>query len=262
VVIDPYENGLHELAHYPLQPQQGTDYDLLMGIMSGMVSLGLAKAEPKDAQALSQHTPELVSQTTGIPVETIRNVARLIASSQSPAFIFGKGVTHGDSTQVLKALIELARLAGALDDGRSALVSVKGQANSLAAYLVGLDKPFEVDGRQAIYLVLGDDKPSQRLVKRLEGAPFIAVQASHVSPVTAMADVVLPVEMWAEQEGYFLSLEGRLQKASRGVMPPQEARSHVAVLQSLAEGLGISLDPDWKSELSRRVPISTIHQEE
>src|SRR5512137_2089202 len=42
VVIDPYENGLHELAHYPLQPQKGTDYDLLMGIMSGMVSLGLA----------------------------------------------------------------------------------------------------------------------------------------------------------------------------------------------------------------------------
>jgi formate dehydrogenase major subunit len=257
VVIDPYDNGLHDLAHYPLRPQKGTDYDLLMGIMSGMVSLGLAKAEPKNAQELHQHTPEIVSQTTGIPAETIRNVARLIASSQSPVFVYGKGVTGGDSPQALKALIELARLAGALDTGRSALVSVKGQANSLAAYMVGLDRPFEVNGQQALYLALGDDRPSQRLIKRLEGAPFIAVQASYVSPVTAMADVVLPVEMWAEQEGHYLSLEGRLQEAHRGVTPPQEVRSHVAVLQSLAESLGVNLDPDWKSELSRRVPINT-----
>jgi formate dehydrogenase major subunit len=184
-------------------------------------------------------------------------VARLIASSQSPVFVYGKGITRGDSPQALKALIELARLAGALDTGRSALVSVKGQANSLAAYMVGLDRPFEVNGQQALYLALGDDRPSQRLIKRLEGAPFIAVQASYVSPVTAMADVVLPVEMWVEQEGHYLSLEGRLQEAHRGVTPPREVRSHVAVLQSLAESLGVSLDPDWKSELSRRVPINT-----
>jgi formate dehydrogenase major subunit len=259
VVIDPYDNGLHELAHYPLRPQEGTDYDLLMGIMSGIVSLGLAKAEPKDAQGLSQHTPEIASQTTGIPAETIRNVARLIASSQSPAFVYGKGVTRGDSLRVLEALIELARLAGVLDADRSALVSVKGQANSLAAYLAGLDKPFAVNGQRAVYLALGDDKPSQRLIKRLEGAPFIAVQASYVSPVTAMADVVLPVEMWAEQEGHFLSLEGRLQKAHRGVLPPQEVRSHVAVLQSLADSLGVSLDPDWKGTLGQRVSISAVH---
>jgi formate dehydrogenase major subunit len=257
VVIDPYDNGLHDLAHYPLRPQKGTDYDLLMGIMSGMVSLGLAKAEPKNAQDLHQHTPEIVSQTTGIPSETIRNVARLIASSQSPVFVYGKGITRRDSPQALKALIELARLAGVLDTGHSALVSVKGQANSLAAYMVGLDRPFEVNGQQALYLALGDDRPSQRLIKRLEGAPFIAVQASYVSPVTAMADVVLPVEMWVEQEGHYLSLEGRLQEAHRGVTPPQEVRSHVAVLQSLAESLGVSLDPNWKSELSQRVPINT-----
>jgi formate dehydrogenase major subunit len=255
VVIDPYENGLHELAHYPLQPQKGTDNDLLLGIMSAMVNLGLAKAEPKNAQELHQHTPELASQTTGIPAETIRNVARLIASSQSPAFVYGKGIARGDSPQALKALIELARLAGAPE----ALVSVKGQANSLAAYMVGLDKPFEVNGQQAIYLALGDDKPSQRLIKRLEGAPFIAVQASHVSPVTAMADVVLPVEMWVEQEGHFLSLEGRLQEARRGVAPAQDVRSHVAVLQSLADSLGVNLDADWKSGLSRRVPINAIN---
>ena len=249
VVIDPYENGLHDLAHYPLQPQQGTDYDLLLGIMSAIVNMGLVKSIPD----LRQHTPEIASQTTGIPAETIRNVARLIASSQSPVFVYGKGVTRGDSPRALKALLELASLVGA-----ASLVGVKGQANSLAAYLVGLEKPFEVNGHRAIYLALVDDKPSKRLIKRLEGAPFIAVQASHVSPATAMADVVLPVEMWAEQAGHYLSLEGRLQEARRGLTPPADVRSHVAVLQSLAETLGVTLDADWQSGLRRRVSTNVI----
>ncbi len=258
VVIDPYDNGLHALAHYPLRPQKGTDYDLLLGIMAGIVNLGLAKGEPKNAQDLSQHTPEIVSQTTGISAETIRNVARLIAASQSPAFVYGKGITRGDSPQVVEALLELARLVGALDDERSALISVKGQANSLAAYLYGLDRPLELNERQGVYLALGDDKPSQRLIQRLEGAPFIAVQASYVSPATAMADVVLPVEMWAEQEGHYLSLEGRLQEAHRGLTPPEEVRSNVAVLQAIAGAMGITLDTGWKKGLSKRVPTNAI----
>jgi NADH dehydrogenase/NADH:ubiquinone oxidoreductase subunit G len=73
-----------------------------------------------------------------------------------------------------------------------------------------------------------------------------------------MADVVLPVEMWAEQEGHYLSLEGRLQEAHRGLMPSEDVRSHVAVLESLAESLGVSLDADWKSALSRRVPTNPM----
>jgi NADH dehydrogenase/NADH:ubiquinone oxidoreductase subunit G len=92
----------------------------------------------------------------------------------------------------------------------------------------------------------------------LEGAPFVAVQASYVSPATAMADVVLPVEMWAEQEGHYLSLEGRLQEAHRGLTSPEEVRSNVAVLQAMAGAMGITLDTGWKKGLSKRVPTNTI----
>jgi formate dehydrogenase major subunit len=53
------------------------------------------------------------------------------------------------------------------------------------------------------------------LIQRLEQAPFLVVQASYASELTEQADVVLPVEIWAEQEGHYLNLEGRLQKAVR-----------------------------------------------
>jgi formate dehydrogenase major subunit len=253
VVIDPFENGLHDLADYSLRPEKGTDYDLLKGLMSAIISLGLTQSEPAD---LATHTPEEVSQTTGVPAGTIRDAAQMIATSQKPTFIFGKGVTRQESPQVLKALIELARLVGALDPERSAIIGTKGQANSTAAYMYGLDKPFEINGHQAVYLALGDDKVSQRLLKRLEKAPFIAVQASHASAVTAMADAVLPVEMWAEQEGHYLNLGGRLQEAHRGLSPPPEAWSNVKVLDAIATRMGYILDTNWQKALHDRVPTT------
>lgn len=260
IVIDPRENGLHHLAHYALQPRKGTDFELLLGIMAGIVQLGLAKGEVSGAYNLSQYTPEAVSQVTGVPADQILAVSRELATAQRPAFVYGKGITGNGSPQALKALLELARLVGALDGERSTIVGVKGQANSLAAYLYGLDRAFEVNSHQAIYLALGDDAPSQRLIQRLQGAPFIAVQASYVSPVTAMADVVLPVTIWAEQGGHYLNLEGRLQEARPGLQPPMEVRSNSEALEAIAASMGLTLDHRWKEALRVRVPMVAIRE--
>jgi predicted molibdopterin-dependent oxidoreductase YjgC len=189
----------------------------------------------------------------------MRDVARVITSAQKPAIVYGKGVTGQGSPQVLRTLIELARLAGAFDADRSAIIGTKGQVNSTGAYMYGLDKIFEVNGHQAVYLALGDDKASRRLLQRLEKAPFIVVQASHLSPVTALADVVLPVEMWAEQEGHYLNLEGRLQKTRRILTPPSEAWSHVEVFQAIATNMSFALDTDWKKALRGQVPTTILN---
>ena len=257
IVIDPCENGLHRLAHHALQPRKGTDFELLSGIIAGIVQLGLAKKGTND---FSQYTPEVASLATGVPVEQILAASREIAAAQRPAFVYGKGLTGNGSQQALKALLELARLVGALDGEYSAVLSTKGQANSLAAYLYGLDRPFEVNGHQAVYLALGDDTPSQRLLQRLQGVPFIAVQASYLSPVTAMADVVLPVTTWAEQEGHYLNLEGRLQAAHRGLQSPAEVRSNVEVLEAIAANMGFTLDRHWKEALRKRTSIVAIRE--
>jgi predicted molibdopterin-dependent oxidoreductase YjgC len=182
----------------------------------------------------------------------------MIASAQKPAFVYGKGLTRNDSETTLNALLKLAQLVGALDDEHSGVLSLKGEANSLGAYLYGLDKPFQVNGHQAAYLALGDDHVSQRLVDRLKEAPFVVVQASYVSPVTEMADVVLPSEMWAEQEGHYVNLEGRLQEIHRGLTPPEEARSHVDILEAIAAQLDFSLDENWQGELNQRISTNPV----
>jgi predicted molibdopterin-dependent oxidoreductase YjgC len=178
--------------------------------------------------------------------------------AHQPVFVYGKGLTGKDSSQALRALVDLARLVGALTEDRSAVIGVKGEANSQAAAVYGLTKPFQVDGRQALFLALGDDRPSQRLIQRVEGAPFLAVQASYVSPLTAMADVVLPAEMWAEQEGHYINLEGRLQRARAALRAPAEVKSHVSALQALASTMGLTLDDDWQARLQRGVYSTPI----
>ncbi|MEJ2560948.1 MAG: molybdopterin-dependent oxidoreductase, partial [Anaerolineae bacterium] len=221
-----------------------------------IVDLGLARGKITQLSEMVKHDPANVSQTTGIPEGTIREVGRLIATSEKPAFVYGKGITRQDSSQALEALIDLARLVGASTDSRSTIIGTKGQANSTAAYMYGLDKTFEINGHQAVYLALGDDKVGQRLLQRLEKAPFIAVQASYVSSVTEMADVVLPAEMWAEQGGHYLNLEGRLQQAHSSLTPSCEVWSNVKILETIAANMGFKLNADWKKALRGRVPTT------
>jgi len=241
VVIDPFENTMAGLADHALQPKAGTDVDLLLGLMAGVVSLGLNKAEP--AFDLTKYSPKAVAQTTGIPAETIVAAARMLAAVTNPVLVFGKGVTQSGDSKALQVLVALAQLVGAT------VIGTKGKANSLAAHRYELDKTFDPAGCQAAYVALGDDEPSARLIDVLAAAPFLAVQASYTSPLTDKADVVLPVEMWAEQAGHYVNLEGRLQETRRGLAAPQGVRSNLAVLQALADRLSVKLDANWRQAL-------------
>jgi formate dehydrogenase major subunit len=258
VVIDPYDNGLHDLATYSLRPKKDTDQDLMIGLMQVIASLGTMREHPVGTYDLTKHTPDNVSRATGIPADTIRELGQLIASSQRPAFIYGKGLTRASFPTALEAFLDLARMAGALSEERKAVIGTKGQANSQAAYLLELDKAFETKGRQAVYLALGDDHAGSRLRERLEGVPFLVVQASYASPVTEKADVVLPAAIWAEEKGHYVNLEGRLQEARQGLTAPRDVRSSAATLQALAAGLGLTLDEKWREAIESRVSINTI----
>jgi formate dehydrogenase major subunit len=251
IVIDPSENGLQSLADCALQPKKGTDADLLTGLMAAIAEMGQAKGEVSGYD-VSQKTVAKASQATGISVDEIRAAAQLVAAAQKPVFVYGKGVTGAKTPQALQALLALAKMAGA------AVVGVKGQANSLTAYLYGLDKVFAVNGHQAVFLALGDEHPSGRLLQRLEGVPFVAVQASYASPATALADVVLPVAMWAEQGGHYISLDGRVQEAHQGVQAPEDVRSSAEALTAIAAKLGFTLDENWQQALQKRVSTVAV----
>ncbi|HMD89862.1 MAG TPA: molybdopterin-dependent oxidoreductase [Anaerolineaceae bacterium] len=251
VVIDPQENPLDSKADFVVKALKGTDLDVIHGLSAALSQLGLAKTK---AIGKAEETLKAASEKTGIGTETFLTVAKLLGSARHPVIIYGKGIMVDGGADTLRALVDLAHTAGVADESHSAMISTKGHANSLAAAQYKMDKPFEVNGHQAVYIALGDDVPSKRLSQKVEKVPFLVVQASYASQLSAIADVVLPVEMWAEQEGHYLNLEGRLQKASKSLPAPADCWSNDAVLKAVAARLGIEINENWKEQLYQRVP--------
>ncbi len=256
VVIDPEDNPMDVLAAATLKAKSCTDTEVLQGLTGALIKQGNAKSEVSlDANKALQ---DAVAKC-GISEEELLQVAQILGDAERPLFVYGKGITARNTPQALKALVELAYVSGALTDDYAGVMSTKGQANSVAAAQYGLDKPFELNGHQAAFVAMGDDKPSQRLLRQLDKAPFKVVQASYVSPLTAMADVVLPVEMWAEQQGHYINMSGCVQAATASLEAPEDVRSTGSVLADLAGQMGLVVDADgWKDCLFERVSAVTI----
>jgi formate dehydrogenase major subunit len=220
ILIDTKENGLDRLARYRLQAEVGQEEAVLKDLAEGM-----SAAKEQKVQAGSKNEIELA--------------ASALASASKIVVIAGGSLDQ----KAAEAAVELARWAEA------DFIRLPYSANSLAAFGYGLGRPFETNGCKAAYLALGDEDPSSELLARMEEIPFLVVQASHASALSERADVVLPVEAWAEQEGHFLNLEGRLQQAHKALQAPGEARSNLSVLKSLASCLDVEISDEWQKEL-------------
>ena len=255
--IDPEETALDELANLSLRNKPGSDLALITGLQAVIMKEGLGRSHLAipDAEARI----EQAVRATGVALEQLTQAARILAHSITPVILFGKGITAQRNASLVEELYRLAVLVGAVDEERAGLLSIKGEANSLTAALLGLDEVFQLDGQKAVYVALGDDYVSKSLVERLSKSPYLVVQASYESRLTEKADVVLPVTVWAEQEGHYLNLDGRLQKAEKALSSPEHVRDNLAVLSDLAARMNISLETDWQQAiLDRRssVPLN------
>ena len=61
-----------------------------------------------------------------------------------------------------------------------------------------------------------------------------------LSETAAIADVVLPVLQWAEEEGTLTNLEGRVLRRRRALTAPGGCRSELDVWSALADRIGCS----------------------
>ncbi|GAA0530270.1 molybdopterin oxidoreductase [Saccharopolyspora subtropica] len=79
---------------------------------------------------------------------------------------------------------------------------------------------------------------TDHVVRRLSALDLLVVADFVPSETTQLADVVLPVTQWAEEEGTMTNLEGRVLRRRRLQVPPGHARSDLEVLHGLAVRLG------------------------
>ncbi len=248
VLVDEGDNKLDTAANFVFKAAKGHAELALRALTAAVIRLGLNKKSVKIADGLVEE----FAAKAGLKAEDILEAGRALAEAEHPVFVYGKLLTAPEAGEALEALLNLAAVTGAK------VISTKGEANSLAASQYHLDKAFQLNGHEAAYVAIGDEEPTQRLIKKLEGVPFLVVQAGYTSQLTAMADVVLPAAIWLEQDGHYLSLEGRLQFAHKSLQAGVDVRSNAEIFQNLAGCLGVSIKDDWRAALMQRQSPVTI----
>ncbi|MES9826033.1 MAG: formate dehydrogenase subunit alpha [Candidatus Thiodiazotropha endolucinida] len=148
IVMDPRRTTIAGHATHFLQFKPDTDVALLNAIMHAVIEQGLVDKEfvhnrTSGYEVLEEHlssfTPEAMEHVCGIDAGTIREVARLYASSKASIIFWGMGVSqHVHGTDNARALISLALMTGQIGRPGTGLHPLRGQNNVQGASDVGL----------------------------------------------------------------------------------------------------------------------------
>ena len=181
------------------------------------------------------------AEKAGVEAAKVEKLAAILKETENAVIVYGTEFDNAEET--ISALYDLAQAFGIK------LVSLKGQANSAAAAKYALDKEFVMNGHKAAFVAIADEEVSQALVKKLENSPFLVVQSSFNSALTARADVVLPVTTWLEQEGHYVNSDGMVQEAYKSLQSPVDVKTNFDVLETLASKFGLELNSEWQAAL-------------
>jgi len=172
-------------------------------------------------------------------IESHAKAVEILKASENTVIIFGGHVAECDECKDM--LVAMAKKYHAK------LLNTYDGANGKAAAMLDLVGNADLNGVKAAYVVLGDEEVSQTFMKSLENVPFVVVQGSYNSSLTAKADVVLPSFTWLEQEGHYMNLDGKLASTKAALKAPEGVACNTGILKNVADKLGLKVSEDWKA---------------
>ena len=148
VVMDPRKQGLSKHAEHNLQFKAGTDVAMLNAMLHTIIEEGLYDEQYVQGQtegfeqlkeSIKDFTPEKMEAVCGIKAETLKEVARLYATSEKSIIFWGMGVSqHVHGTDNARCLIALALTTGQIGREGTGLHPLRGQNNVQGASDAGL----------------------------------------------------------------------------------------------------------------------------
>ncbi|HKO88028.1 MAG TPA: formate dehydrogenase subunit alpha [Burkholderiales bacterium] len=148
VVADPRRTELARYASHVLQFKPDTDVAMLNAMLNVIVTENLVdqafvKERTANYEALKENvqkfTPEAMEPICGIPADTIREVARMFATSKASMILWGMGISqHVHGTDNARCLIALSMVTGQIGKPGSGLHPLRGQNNVQGASDSGL----------------------------------------------------------------------------------------------------------------------------
>jgi len=241
VVLHPRRTGLDDVATHKFVYRPGRGPDILRKLIAGEGPYAGAR------QALEEGPIVAIVGRTGLTegprlAEAVAAFARnLDRGTILP--VARRGNVYGALDMGLAPTLLPGRVSASSAEGRAELEDAWGPlpedaGRTCGGILRGLE-----DGTLRGLMMLGADPvrdhPDPALARRaLEAADFVVSLDIFLSDSSHHADVVLPVEAFAEVEGTVTNLEGRVQKVNRKVAGPGQSRPAWSVLDDLARRMG------------------------
>ncbi|MPZ45823.1 MAG: formate dehydrogenase subunit alpha [Betaproteobacteria bacterium] len=148
VYADPRRSDLSRHAAYFLQFKADTDVALLNAMMHTIVHEGLVDEAFIASRTIGYEelrrnvegfSPEAMAPVCGIPAQTIKEVARLYATSRGSMILWGMGISqHVHGTDNARCLIALCLMTGQVGRPGTGLHPLRGQNNVQGASDSGL----------------------------------------------------------------------------------------------------------------------------
>jgi formate dehydrogenase major subunit len=193
IVMDPRRSELARTAYRYLQFKPDTDVALLNAMMHVIVeehlvdenfiadrTLGYAEL----VKNVAGYDPDIMAPICGVPADTIREVARLYATSPGSMILWGMGISqHIHGTDNARCLIALSLMTGQIGRPGSGLHPLRGQNNVQGASDAGLipmmypdyQRVDDAEARARFAKAWGvpaeslDDKPGLTVVEVIKG---------------------------------------------------------------------------------------------
>ncbi|MBW1853748.1 MAG: molybdopterin-dependent oxidoreductase, partial [Deltaproteobacteria bacterium] len=240
IVIDPRKTETAELADIFIQPRPGTDGALALGLIRAILDENL-----EDKTYIQNHTSgfdqlkgliedyplDQVEKTTGVSQATIKEAARLFATTKPACIKVGCGVEHHtNGVQSIRAINILLSITGNIDvkggntfiertplshpdvnsvsmdkalgsDEHPMFVGMIQQAQAVAAIdKIVSDTPYPVRGMVVVggspLRVLANSGKVEELMNKME---FTVVIDQFMTDTAKKADLVLPAAMFLER---------------------------------------------------------------
>ena len=269
IIANPRRIALNRYGGPWLAYKPGTEVALLNGLVKRKTS------------NVKRKTSE-VEEVTGVSSEALRQAADILAQAERVLIICGPASNLQSPISNLQSLTnsagpyylaEVCNSLGALEmgvaphllPGRQSLSEGEtlkkfgrrwgAELSSEAGLSVDEMLGAAIEGRLKALYVMKSDPATHMRREALEKLDFLVVQDLFLTETARLADVVLPAASFAEVEGTFTNLTGRVQRVRGALRPPGEAKPDDQIIAELAKAMG----NEFKVQSSKfKVPTSNF----
>jgi len=274
--INPHAVKSSDIAQIQMLYKPGTDEAVLSGICLAAIENNLADSPRTKGlkEKLNPNNLNQIARMTGVDIDQFIKLARALSESAKVTFIAGEIAAKSlGRDKIGAALSNLNKLFGIEEKGQLAVLA--RHANSKGAEKLGLaaepspavkkhlqnlwtEQPDTPSNNTDAMLALMKKEEIKGLIavgvnpirlypdrefaaEGLERVDFMVACDLFETETTELADVVLPLSSWAEYDGDYVNLEGRVQSAKKCLNPLHDSKPGFEIMDAIAEKFGKKL---------------------